>query len=257
MSEDPFQHRPSRRSSQIRRRRVISCEASRRRAHRRLPARKPWPFAFTPVYLRRPITGYGHDRRAGARLRYADGKEPALTKRMHPETIVLHGGYRSDPATGAVAVPIYQTTSYQFQHTQHAENLFALRELGNIYTRIMNPTCDAAGEAARRAGGRSGRAGLRVGAGGVDVLRPQPLPGRRQFRQFDRSLRRDLEPVREHAERARRRGPLRRSGRSRGVRARHRRAHALLVRRDAAEPEAARLSRSARSPRSAGGWACR
>jgi O-acetylhomoserine (thiol)-lyase len=66
-----------------------------------------------------------------------------LTKRMHPETIVLHGGYRSDPTTGAVAVPIYQTTSYQFQQTQHAEDLFALRELGNIYTRIMNPTCDA------------------------------------------------------------------------------------------------------------------
>lgn len=61
---------------------------------------------------------------------------------MHPETIALHGGWRSDPSTGAVAVPIYQTTSYQFQDTQHAENLFALRELGNIYTRIMNPTCD-------------------------------------------------------------------------------------------------------------------
>lgn len=60
----------------------------------------------------------------------------------NPETIVLHAGYRSDPATGAVAVPIYQTTSYQFQDTQHAENLFALKELGNIYTRIMNPTCD-------------------------------------------------------------------------------------------------------------------
>lgn len=64
------------------------------------------------------------------------------TKTMHPETIVLHEGYRNDEATGAVAVPIYQTTSYQFQHTQHAENLFALKELGNIYTRIMNPTCD-------------------------------------------------------------------------------------------------------------------
>ena len=60
----------------------------------------------------------------------------------NPETIVLHAGYRADPATGAVAVPIYQTTSYQFQHSQHAENLFALKELGNIYTRIMNPTCD-------------------------------------------------------------------------------------------------------------------
>ena len=60
----------------------------------------------------------------------------------NPETIVLHAGYRADPATGAVAVPVYQTTSYQFQHSQHAENLFALKELGNIYTRIMNPTCD-------------------------------------------------------------------------------------------------------------------
>ena len=66
-----------------------------------------------------------------------------MTKKMHPETIVLHGGFRNDPVTGAVAVPIYQTTSYQFEHTQHAENLFALRELGNIYTRIMNPTSDA------------------------------------------------------------------------------------------------------------------
>jgi len=61
---------------------------------------------------------------------------------MHPETIALHGGYRKDETTGAVAVPIYQTTSYQFQGTEQAENLFALRELGNIYTRIMNPTCD-------------------------------------------------------------------------------------------------------------------
>jgi len=59
---------------------------------------------------------------------------------LHPETIALHAGYRADPATGAVAVPIYQTTSYQFRDSAHAENLFALSELGNIYTRIMNPT---------------------------------------------------------------------------------------------------------------------
>lgn len=58
------------------------------------------------------------------------------------ETAVLHAGWRADPATGAVAVPIYQTTSYQFRDTEHAENLFALKELGNIYTRIMNPTTD-------------------------------------------------------------------------------------------------------------------
>jgi len=62
----------------------------------------------------------------------------------NPETIALHGGeYRSDPATTAVAVPIYRTTSYQFKDTDTAANLFALKEFGNIYTRIMNPTCDA------------------------------------------------------------------------------------------------------------------
>lgn len=60
----------------------------------------------------------------------------------NPETLALHAGYRADPATGSVAVPIYQTTSYQFRDTEHAANLFALAELGNIYTRIMNPTVD-------------------------------------------------------------------------------------------------------------------
>src|SRR5271169_5669547 len=62
------------------------------------------------------------------------------TNSKHPETVVLHSGYRSDPATNAVAVPIYQTTSYQFNDTGHAARLFGLEELGNIYTRIMNPT---------------------------------------------------------------------------------------------------------------------
>jgi O-acetylhomoserine (thiol)-lyase len=59
-----------------------------------------------------------------------------------PETLALHAGWRADPTTGAVAVPIYQTTSYQFHSADHAANLFALKELGNIYTRIMNPTND-------------------------------------------------------------------------------------------------------------------
>ena len=61
-------------------------------------------------------------------------------KTTHPETLALHAGWRSDAANGAVAVPIYQTTSYQFQNTEHAANLFALKELGHIYTRIGNPT---------------------------------------------------------------------------------------------------------------------
>jgi len=62
----------------------------------------------------------------------------------NPETLALHGGsFRADPTTGAVAVPIYQTSSFQFQDTGHAARLFGLQELGNIYTRIMNPTQDA------------------------------------------------------------------------------------------------------------------
>src|SRR5664279_4629615 len=62
------------------------------------------------------------------------------TESQNIETLVLHAGYRADPATNSVAVPIYQTTSYQFNSTEHAANLFALKELGNIYTRIMSPT---------------------------------------------------------------------------------------------------------------------
>lgn len=65
------------------------------------------------------------------------------TDSKHPETIALHAGWRRDEATTAVAVPIYQTTSYQFDDTRSAAGLFALSELGNIYTRIMNPTQDA------------------------------------------------------------------------------------------------------------------
>lgn len=59
-----------------------------------------------------------------------------------PETLALHAGWRADPATGAVAPPIYQTTSYQFRDTEHAADLFALKELGHLYTRIGNPTTE-------------------------------------------------------------------------------------------------------------------
>jgi O-acetylhomoserine (thiol)-lyase len=83
------------------------------------------------------------------------------TKRV--ETLALHAGYRADPATGAVAVPIYQTTSYQFKSTEHAANLFALAELGNIYTRIMNPTNDVLEQ--RIAAMEGGVAALAVGSG--------------------------------------------------------------------------------------------
>jgi O-acetylhomoserine (thiol)-lyase len=61
---------------------------------------------------------------------------------FRPETIALHGGQVPDPTTGSRAVPIYQTTSYQFRDSEHAASLFALKEFGNIYTRLMNPTTD-------------------------------------------------------------------------------------------------------------------
>jgi len=63
-------------------------------------------------------------------------------KAQRLETLAVHAGQQPDPTTGARAVPIYQTTSYAFRNTEHAANLFALKETGNIYTRIMNPTQD-------------------------------------------------------------------------------------------------------------------
>ncbi|MDD3178957.1 MAG: O-acetylhomoserine aminocarboxypropyltransferase/cysteine synthase [Opitutaceae bacterium] len=64
------------------------------------------------------------------------------TPKHHPSTVALHAGQVPDPTTGSRAVPIYQTSSYVFKSTEHAANLFALKEFGNIYTRLMNPTTD-------------------------------------------------------------------------------------------------------------------
>jgi O-acetylhomoserine (thiol)-lyase len=86
-----------------------------------------------------------------------------MSASFKPETLALHAGWRADPATGSVAVPIYQTTSYQFQNAEHAANLFALKELGNIYTRIMNPTNDVLEK--RVAALEGGVAGLAVASG--------------------------------------------------------------------------------------------
>ncbi|WP_043335346.1 O-acetylhomoserine aminocarboxypropyltransferase/cysteine synthase family protein [Belnapia moabensis] len=87
-----------------------------------------------------------------------------MVNSTNPETLALHGGsHRADPTTGSVAVPIHQTTSFQFQDTGHAARLFGLAELGNIYTRIMNPTCDAL--ETRIAAIEGGVAALAVGSG--------------------------------------------------------------------------------------------
>ncbi len=86
-----------------------------------------------------------------------------MTDSEHPETIALHAGWRKDEATNSVAVPIYQTTSYQFDSTDHAAKLFGLQEFGNIYTRIMNPTNDVLEK--RVAALEGGVAGLALSSG--------------------------------------------------------------------------------------------
>jgi O-acetylhomoserine/O-acetylserine sulfhydrylase len=65
-----------------------------------------------------------------------------MSKQLRFETLQLHAGQQIDPTTKSRAVPIYQTTSFEFDSAQHAANLFGLKEFGNIYTRIMNPTTD-------------------------------------------------------------------------------------------------------------------
>ncbi len=79
------------------------------------------------------------------------------------ETLQLHAGQEPDPTTGSRAVPIYQTTSYQFDDTEHAATLFALKEFGNIYTRIMNPTTDVFEK--RMAALEGGAAAVATGSG--------------------------------------------------------------------------------------------
>ena len=81
----------------------------------------------------------------------------------NPATLALHAGYRADPATNAVAVPIYQTTAYLFGSGEQAARLFSLEELGNIYTRIMNPTTDVLEK--RVAAIEGGTAALAVSSG--------------------------------------------------------------------------------------------
>jgi len=82
---------------------------------------------------------------------------------MKLETKCLHAGYQPDPTTNSRAVPLYKTSSYVFNNTEHAANLFGLRELGNIYTRLMNPTTDVLEQ--RVAALEGGAAGLGIASG--------------------------------------------------------------------------------------------
>ena len=91
------------------------------------------------------------------------------SKVPHPDTILLHAGQVPDPTTGALAVPIYQTTSYQFDDTDHAANLFSLKEFGNIYTRLMNPTTDVFEKRIAALDGGIGALGVASGQSAITI----------------------------------------------------------------------------------------
>ncbi len=85
----------------------------------------------------------------------------------HSETLALHAGQVPDPLTGSRAVPLYQTTSYVFKDTEHAANLFGLKEFGNIYTRLMNPTTDVVEKRIAALEGGVGALGAASGMGAI------------------------------------------------------------------------------------------
>ena len=136
------------------------------------------------------------------------------------DTRQIHAGAEADPTTGARATPIYQTTAYQFRDSDHAANLFALSEIGNIYTRIMNPT---QGVVEARIASLEGAPDTAVGLPGAlvvssgqsaETLAILNLAETGQpHRRLRRALRRDLQPVPLHAAEDGHRGLLHRRSR--------------------------------------------
>ena len=115
---------------------------------------------------------------------------------MKLESLALHHGYESEATTKAAAVPIYQTTSYTFDNTQHGADLFDLKVPGNIYTRIMNPTTDVLEQ--RLAAMEGGIAGLGVASGMAAITYAIQCICEvgNQHRQHQPALWRHLQPLR-------------------------------------------------------------
>ena len=180
------------------------------------------------------------------------------TPQQHVDTVLLHGGQVPDPTTGARAVPIYQTTSYQFKDTEHAANLFGLKEFGNIYTRLMNPTTDVLEKRIALMDGGVGRSRAGQRAVRDHARAAEHRPGRRRDRLRRQPLRRDLQPLPLHLPAPRHEGevlPLQRPRRSAG---RHRTEDPGRLRRVDRQPQARRRRHrgaregGARSRRAAG-----
>ena len=169
---------------------------------------------------------------------------------MKLETLVVHAGYSPDPTTKAVAVPIYQTTSYAFDDTQHGADLFDLKVAGNIYTRIMNPTTDVLEKRIAALEGGVGALGLASGPGGDDLRAADDHRSRPERHQLDRAVRRYVQPVCAHLPAVRAAGEVRRSSRPGVVREadRSRTPAPSSANPSAIRPATSRIS--ARSPRS-------
>ena len=144
----------------------------------------------------------------------------------------LHAGQTPDSATGARAVPIYQTTSFVFEDSNHAAELFALQRFGNIYTRIMNPTTAVFEERVAALEGGDRRAGHRQRSGGPVSRDQQPDAGWRRNRVRQHAIWRHIYAVRCQLPPAGLQCHLRRAGRSREFPTRNYAAHARDLRRD-------------------------
>ena len=147
-------------------------------------------------------------------------------RKFHIETLAVHAGQPTfgDPATNARAVPVYRTTAYNFRDSKHGADLFGLRELGNIYARLMNPTNDvlakriAALEGGAAARGRRGGADALLRHGGDLLHHYQHCPRWRRDCRGEQPLRRHVQPVRRDLAERRHQGELHPCQRLRGRR---------------------------------------
>ena len=167
------------------------------------------------------------------------------------ETLQIHAGQTPAPGTQARAVPIYQTSSYVFENADQGANRFALKEFGNIYTRINNPTTDVFEQRIAALEGGVGGGRDRFGSGCPVPRDHDDRPGRRQHRLDELCLWRDLQPVQGDAAPPGHQGQIRRRRRPRGLPPRDRREHESDLRRDDRQsaPSTSPISkRSRRSP---------
>ena len=189
-------------------------------------------------------------RRKAARIEHANEQQASRNRRVAfglPQRSCDQRRGGSDLPDHQLPVPRHQARRQPVRPGRARQHLHPHHE----------PDQRRAGDADRGARGRRGRAGAGLGAGGLAVCRPEHLPRRRQFRRLDGSLRRYLEPVRQHHEDDGHRMPLRRSGRPGEFPPRHRRQDPLLLCRDAAQPQADRVPDRRGGEASAASSACR